>query len=159
VVEAVNFNSPGQVVIAGDRSAVLRAIEMARGRGAKRAIELPVSVPSHSSLMKGAGLQLQEKLAATMIRVPELRYLSAVDAHEHREPDDIRALLVRQLSSPVRWTACVAALGERGIKHIVECGPGGVLAGLVKRITRGGDVQTFALDTPESFTAAASVAA
>ncbi len=159
VVEAVNFNSPGQVVIAGEKVAVLRAIEAARIRGAKRALELPVSVPSHSSLMKGAGLELQKKLAATDIRPPQIRYLSAVDAQEHREPDDIRALLVSQLSSPVRWTSTVAALGQHGIKHVIECGPGQVLAGLVKRITRGGDVQTFALENPDSFTSATAAVA
>ncbi|MBC8026776.1 MAG: ACP S-malonyltransferase [Steroidobacteraceae bacterium] len=157
VVEAVNFNSPGQVVIAGERAAVLRAIDAAKARGAKRAMELPVSVPSHSSLMKSAGAQLAEKLAATPLRVPSIRYLSAVDAREHENPDDIRQLLVRQLSSPVRWTETVAALTGAGAKQIVECGPGGVLAGLVKRITRGGETKTAALETPESFTATLSI--
>ncbi|HET9862306.1 MAG TPA: ACP S-malonyltransferase [Steroidobacteraceae bacterium] len=156
VVEAVNFNSPGQVVIAGEKAAVLRAIELAKSRGAKRAVELPVSVPSHSSLMKGAGQRLAERLASTTIRAPQLRYLSAVDAVEHVEPEDIRQLLVRQLSSPVRWTDTVAALGAAGITRVIECGPGGVLAGLVKRITRGGNVQTFALDAPEHFAAVAA---
>jgi [acyl-carrier-protein] S-malonyltransferase len=151
VVEAVNFNSPGQVVIAGDKTAVLRAIEMAKGRGAKRAIELPVSVPSHSSLMKPAGQKFAQKLATIVIRKPAMRYLSAVDAQEHHDPEDIRQLLVRQLSSPVHWTKTTAALTAGGFKLIIECGPGGVLAGLVKRITRGGDTQVVALDTPESF--------
>lgn len=155
VVEAVNFNSPGQVVIAGEKAAVLRAIDAAKARGAKRAIELPVSVPSHSSLMKSAGVRLGERLANTAIRAPAIRYLSAVDAKEHTDPDDIRGLLVRQLSSPVRWTATVAALNALGIRQVVECGPGGVLAGLVKRITRGGDTQTQALESPENFSAAA----
>jgi [acyl-carrier-protein] S-malonyltransferase len=154
VVEAVNFNSPGQVVIAGEKAAVLRAIEVAKGKGAKRAVELPVSVPSHSSLMKSAGARLGERLAATQIGSPRIRYLSAVDAQEHGSPDEIRALLVRQLSSPVRWTATVAALGTAGMRRVIECGPGGVLAGLVKRITRGGDTQTLALESPENFTAA-----
>ena len=156
VVEAVNFNSPGQVVIAGEKAAVLKAIEIAKARGAKRAVELPVSVPSHSSLMKAAGGRLGERLAGLQIRKPQLRYLSAVDAREHESPDDIRQLLVRQLSSPVRWTATVAALAAAGANRIVECGPGGVLAGLVKRITRGGEVQTFALESPENFTAASN---
>jgi [acyl-carrier-protein] S-malonyltransferase len=153
VVEAVNFNSPGQVVIAGDKAAVLRAIEIAKGKGAKRAIELPVSVPSHSSLMKSAGTRLGERLASMEIRAPRIRYLSAVDAQEHSSPDDIRGLLVRQLSSPVRWTATVAALNAAGIRQVIECGPGGVLTGLVKRITRGGDTQTQALESPENFPA------
>lgn len=158
VVEAVNFNSPGQVVIAGERAAVLRAIDAAKTRGAKRALELPVSVPSHSSLMKPAGERLAEKLAATTLQAPSIRYLSAVDSREHRDPDDIRRLLVSQVSSPVRWTATVAALAEGSAKHIVECGPGGVLASLVKRITRGSEIQTAALDTPESLAAAISTA-
>jgi [acyl-carrier-protein] S-malonyltransferase len=154
VVEAVNFNSPGQVVIAGEKAAVLRAIEAAKARGAKRALELPVSVPSHSSLMRPAGLRLAERLADIDIRTPAIRYLSAVDALEHSAPDDIRALLGRQLASPVRWTSTVAALTAAGARHIVECGPGAVLAGLVKRITRGGDTQTFALESPENVEAA-----
>src|SRR4051812_34464205 len=124
VVEAVNFNSPGQVVIAGDKAAVLRAIEMAKGRGAKRALELPVSVPSHSSLMKSAGDKLAQKLAGIEVKTPAIRYLSAVDAQEHRDAADIRELLVRQLSSPVRWTTTTAALTAAGFKVIVECGPG-----------------------------------
>jgi [acyl-carrier-protein] S-malonyltransferase len=160
VVEAVNFNAPGQVVIAGEKAAVLRAIEAAKASGAKRAIELPVSVPSHSSLMKSAGARLAEQLAATEIRAPRLRYLSAVDAKEHSDPEDIRALLVRQVSSPVRWTATVTALSGGGVRNIVECGPGGVLAGLVKRIEKGRDTRIFSLDEPQSLeTALAAVAA
>jgi [acyl-carrier-protein] S-malonyltransferase len=158
VVEAVTFNSPGQVVIAGERAAVLRAIDAAKARGAKRAIELPVSVPSHSSLMEPAGLKLAERLAATDLRRPGIRFLSAVDAREHDDPDDIRALLVRQLSSPVRWTATVGVLLGGGTRHVMECGPGGVLAGLVKRIARGGDTQSFALDSPENLDAALAAA-
>lgn len=154
VVEAVNYNAPGQVVIAGEKAAVLRAIEAAKARGAKRAIELPVSVPSHSSLMKSAGQRLGERLASTEIRAPKIRYLSAVDAREHSDPDDIRALLVRQLSSPVRWTQTVTTLSAGGISRIVECGPGGVLAGLVKRIEKGRDTQILALDSADSINAA-----
>jgi [acyl-carrier-protein] S-malonyltransferase len=160
VVEAVNFNAPGQVVIAGEKAAVLRATEVAKARGAKRAIELSVSVPSHSSLMKGAGTRLGERLANTEIRAPKIRYLSAVDAREHQAPDDIRALLVRQLSSPVRWTTTVAALTvANGVTQIVECGPGGVLAGLVKRIERRRETQVFSLDSADSLTAAITAAA
>jgi [acyl-carrier-protein] S-malonyltransferase len=156
VVEAVNYNAPGQVVIAGEKAAVSRAIEAAKARGAKRAIELPVSVPSHSSLMKSAGARLGERLAAMEIRAPRIRYLSAVDAREHSAPDDIRALLVRQLSSPVRWTETVTALSSGGAKFIVECGPGNVLAGLVKRIERGRDTKSLTLDESETFKAALS---
>lgn len=159
VVEAVNFNSPGQVVIAGETEAVLRAIEAAKARGAKRAIELPVSVPSHSSLMRGAGLKLAEKLAAIDVRPPTIRYVSAVDWHEHRDPKEIRAVLVRQLSSPVRWTQTVSALTTGGIRTVIECGPGAVLAGLVKRIERRRDTQVFTLEDPDSFPAAIAAAA
>jgi [acyl-carrier-protein] S-malonyltransferase len=160
VVEAVNYNAPGQVVIAGEKAAVLRAIEAAKARGAKRAIELPVSVPSHSSLMKSAGARLGEHLAAAEIRTPRIRYLSAVDAAEHSDPDEIRALLVRQLSSAVRWTATVTAMSVGGgITQMIECGPGGVLAGLVKRIERRRETQIFTLDEPDSFKAALAAAA
>jgi len=159
VVEAVNFNSPGQVVIAGEKAAVLRAIEAAKARGARRAIELPVSVPSHSTLMKSAGVKLGQRLASLAIRAPRIRYLSAVDATEHTDPDDIRGLLVRQLSSPVRWTATVTALSSGGAGSIVECGPGGVLAGLVKRIEKGRDTKSLSLDDPESFQAALAAVA
>jgi [acyl-carrier-protein] S-malonyltransferase len=160
VVEAVNFNAPGQVVIAGEKAAVLRAIDVAKARGAKKAIELPVSVPSHSSLMRAAGLRLSERLAATEIRAPQMRYVSAVDAREHATPAEIRTLLVRQLSSPVRWTTTIAALTTgRGVTRIVECGPGGVLAGLNKRIERRRETQIFSLAEPDSFTAALAAAA
>jgi [acyl-carrier-protein] S-malonyltransferase len=160
VVEAVNFNAPGQVVIAGEKAAVLRAIDVAKARGAKKAIELPVSVPSHSSLMRAAGLRLSERLAATEIRAPQMRYVSAVDAREHATPAEIRTLLVRQLSSPVRWTTTIAALTTgSGVTRIVECGPGGVLAGLNKRIERRRETQIFSLAEPDSFTAALAAAA
>jgi [acyl-carrier-protein] S-malonyltransferase len=158
VVEAVNFNAPGQVVIAGEKAAVLRALEIAKRRGAKRAIELPVSVPSHSSLMKSAGARLGERLAATEIRAPRLRYVSAVDAAAHTDPDDIRGLLVRQLSSAVRWTATVTAMSADGVTQMVECGPGGVLAGLMKRIERRRETQIFTIEEPESFQAALTAA-
>jgi [acyl-carrier-protein] S-malonyltransferase len=159
VVEAVNYNAPGQVVIAGEKAAVSRAIDAAKARGAKRAIELPVSVPSHSSLMKSAGARLGERLVTMEIRAPRIRYLSAVDAREHSDPDDIRALLVRQLSSPVRWTETVTALSSGGARFIVECGPGNVLAGLVKRIERGRDTKGLSLDESETFKAALSAVA
>jgi [acyl-carrier-protein] S-malonyltransferase len=104
--------------------------------------------------MKAAGQRLGERLASTEIRAPRIRYLSAVDAQEHSDPDDIRALLVRQLSSPVRWTRTVSALSGAGAGRIIECGPGGVLAGLVKRIERGRDTEIFSLDSLDSINAA-----
>lgn len=154
VVEAVNFNAPGQVVIAGESAAVQRAIEAAKARGAKRAIPLPVSVPSHSSLMRGAGERLGEKLALVEIRTPHIQYISAVDAAAHTDPQDIRKLLARQLASPVRWTDTVRALAATGIQQLIECGPGKVLTGLSKRIDRSGAVQFLAIDDPETLDAA-----
>ncbi len=114
VVEAVNYNAPGQIVIAGQIHAVERAIAAAKARGAKRAVLLPVSVPAHSSLLKGAAAQFKERLDDTNIATPKLRYLSAVDATEHATPDSIRAILGRQLASPVRWTSTVQALIAQG---------------------------------------------
>jgi [acyl-carrier-protein] S-malonyltransferase len=154
VVEAVNYNSPGQVVIAGQAAAVERALAAARARGAKRAMLLPVSVPAHSSLMQGAAAQLRERLAGIAINAPAIEYVSAVDAQPHRDPEDIRALLVRQLASPVRWTATVGAISARGVKAIVECGPGRVLTSLNKRIAKGSDTQCLAIDNEASLRAA-----
>ncbi|HUA23087.1 MAG TPA: ACP S-malonyltransferase [Steroidobacteraceae bacterium] len=152
VVEAVNFNSPGQVVIAGEREPVERAIEAAKRLGAKRAMALPVSVPAHSSLMTSAGRRLAERLAGVDIRAPRIRFVSAVDAAPHDDPEDLRRLLGRQLSSPVRWTDTVRSLAADGIGTVVECGPGKVLTGLNKRIERG--LQYLALEDAESLQAA-----
>ena len=147
VVEAVNYNSQGQVVIAGAASAVARAIEAAKARGAKRAVSLPVSVPAHSSLMWTAGERLRERLAGLAMAPPTVPYLSAVDAAEHRDPEDIRALLVRQISSPVRWTATVRVVVARNARVIAECGPGGVLTSLNRRIERRrSDISCMALE-------------
>lgn len=154
VVEAANFNSPGQVVIAGESGAVERAIAAARARGAKRAVMLPVSVPSHSTLMRGAAERLRGRLSAVTLKPPRLRYVSAVDAAAHAEPADIRDLLVRQLSSPVRWTETVRALIGTGVEEIVECGPGRVLTGLNRRIERRAGLEFLALEDPASLDAA-----
>src|SRR2546429_597406 len=154
VVEAVNFNAPGQVVIAGQAEAVQRAIEAAKARGAKRAVALPVSVPSHSSLMRGAAERLRERLQAVEIRAPGIRYISAVDALAHEQPADVRELLVRQLSSPVRWSDTVRALAATGIGQLIECGPGKVLTGLNRRIERRPGLECLALEDPASIDAA-----
>ena len=154
VVEAANFNSPGQVVIAGQSAAVARAMEAARARGAKRTLLLPVSVPAHSSLMLKAAEKLRERLGALSVRTPQIRYLSAVDVSEHERPDDIRALLVRQLSSPVRWTQTLRALATPEVREVIECGPGKVLTGLNKRIERRADLSFLALEDPASIAAA-----
>jgi [acyl-carrier-protein] S-malonyltransferase len=154
VVEAVNFNSPGQVVIAGEVAAVGRAIEAAKTRGAKRAVTLPVSVPSHSSLMRGAGERLGKRLAALEVRAPSIRYLSAVDARAHERPEDVRELLVRQLSSPVRWTDTLRAVCARDITLVGECGPGKVLTGLNRRIEKRTGLTFVALEDPPGLDAA-----
>jgi [acyl-carrier-protein] S-malonyltransferase len=151
VVEAVNYNSPGQIVIAGHATAVQRAIAAARQRGAKRAQLLPISVPAHSSLMRAAADQLQQRLAQIEVRRPNCRYVSAVDAAEHSEPDDIRATLVRQLASPVRWPQTVRALLAIA-PTLIESGPGKVLTGLNRRIER--NATGFALEDDASIAAA-----
>jgi [acyl-carrier-protein] S-malonyltransferase len=158
VVEAVNYNSPGQIVIAGHASAVARAIVLAKARGAKRAVTLPVSVPAHSSLMQGAAAQLRERLASVPVHTPEITYLSAVDAAPHSDGEQIRALLVRQLASPVRWTATVQALTARGATVLAECGPGKVLTSLNRRIERRPEIHSLALEDGASLQAALGAA-
>ena len=155
VVEAVNYNFPGQVVIAGHAGAVGRAMTLAQERGAKRAVLLPVSVPAHSRLMREAAQQLSARLDQIEVRPPVYRYISAVDAAEHSDPADIRATLVRQLASPVRWTQTVRALLAVA-PILIECGPGKVLTGLNRRIERG--ASCYALEDPESLAAAVAAA-
>jgi len=150
VVEAANLNAPGQIVIAGHRPAVERAIEIAKAMGAKRAVLLAMSVPSHCSLMAGAGEALREHLSRTNIRPPAIPVINNADVASPQDPVAIRAALVRQLSSPVRWIESVNAMVGRGAGAIVECGPGKVLAGLVKRIAPS--VATLSLSSSESIT-------
>jgi len=154
VVEPVNFNSPGQVVIAGHRAAVERAIALCRQRGAKRAQLLTVSVPAHSSLMRGAAAQLSGYLDKLSFGTPTCIFVSAVDAQAHHEAADIRALLVRQLASPVRWSQTVQALCARGAQALYECGPGKVLTALNKRIAPRDTVSCAALVDGPSIRAA-----
>jgi len=136
VAEPVNFNTPGQVVIAGHKEAVLRAIERAKDRGARRALLLPVSVPSHSSLMCNAGTQLLEVLAAVNFTTPGIEVINATDATPYTDADDIRARLSRQVYSPVRWVNTINAMIASGATSIIECGPGKILAGLARRIDK-----------------------
>ncbi|QEY24156.1 ACP S-malonyltransferase [Neisseria animalis] len=136
VVEAVNFNSPGQVVIAGNAAAVERAMAAAKEAGAKRALPLPVSVPSHCSLMKPAADKLAEALKTIEIKQPQIRVIHNADVAAYDEADKIKDALVRQLYSPVRWTETVDILVKEGITESAECGPGKVLAGLAKRINK-----------------------
>jgi [acyl-carrier-protein] S-malonyltransferase len=134
VVEAVNFNDPMQTVIAGSKAAVEKACEVLKANGAKRALPLPVSAPFHSSLMKPAADKLQEKLAATAFSAPQIPVINNIEVAVEADPDRIRAALYEQAFGPVRWVECVQAIKARGVSTIVECGPGKVLAGMVKRI-------------------------
>jgi [acyl-carrier-protein] S-malonyltransferase len=134
VVEAVNFNDPAQTVIAGSKAAVEKACELLKAAGAKRALPLPVSAPFHSSLMKPAAEKLRVALAETVLAAPQIPVLNNIDVTVQQDADAIRDALYRQAFGPVRWVECVQALKARGISHIIECGPGKVLAGLVKRI-------------------------
>ena len=154
VVEAVNFNAPGQVVIAGHRTALARAIEGAKAQGAKRALPLAISVPCHSSLMRPAAERLRERLAKSPLAQPQCRFLSSADAQEYRDPEAIRDLLYRQLASPVRWVATVQALVGLGVTRFVECGPGKVLAGLHRRIDKTPGIEAMALEDPASLSSA-----
>jgi [acyl-carrier-protein] S-malonyltransferase len=148
VVEAVNFNSPAQVVIAGHKVAVVKAIENCEAAGARRAIMLPMSVPSHSSLLTEAGEALQEALAAAEIADPKITVIAATDGATYRDADDIQSRLSRQVYSPVQWVVTVNALIDGGASRIIECGPGKVLAGLCRRINKG--TPTAFIDTTDS---------
>ena len=134
VVEAVNFNDPGQTVIAGSKAAVEKACEVLKANGAKRALPLPVSAPFHSSLMKPAAERLKEKLAATAFAAAQISVVNNIDVSVETDADRIRDALYRQAFGPVRWVECVAAIKARGLTTLVECGPGKVLAGMAKRI-------------------------
>ncbi|CUA81427.1 malonyl CoA-acyl carrier protein transacylase [Gulbenkiania indica] len=152
VVEPVNFNSPGQVVIAGTKAAVERAMEACKARGAKRALALPVSVPSHCALMKPAAARLEAALVDVALAQPAIPVLHNADVAAYDTPDRIRDALVRQLYSPVRWTETVQAMSADGIRLMAECGPGKVLAGLAKRID--GEIKCHALTDAAALDAA-----
>jgi len=134
VVEAVNFNDPAQTVIAGSKAAVEKACEVLKANGAKRALPLPVSAPFHSSLMKPAAEKLRERLEAVEFGAPQMTLINNIDVAVETDADRIRDALYRQAFGPVRWVECVQAIKAHGITNIVECGPGKVLAGMVKRI-------------------------
>ncbi|HEY9460974.1 MAG TPA: ACP S-malonyltransferase [Paralcaligenes sp.] len=136
VVEAVNFNAPEQVVIAGHKGAVDRACELAKQAGAKRALLLPVSAPFHSSLLSPAAAQLQRALASVNLAAPRIPLINNVDVASPEEPAAIKDALVRQACRPVRWVEVIQAMKARHVTHVVECGPGKVLGGLTKRIDR-----------------------
>jgi [acyl-carrier-protein] S-malonyltransferase len=150
VVEAVNFNAPGQVVIAGTASAVARAIEAANARGARRALPLPISVPAHSSLMAPAAERLRERLDAVAVAPPAGIAVYGVDVKARQTPDDIRAAVVKQLHTPVYWAATVRTMIAAGATHLVECGPGKVLTSLNRRVDKNRDLKMLALEDPQS---------
>ncbi len=137
VVEAVNFNTPEQTVIAGHAAAVQRAADAAKAKGAKRAVMLPVSAPFHCSLMKPAAERLRQKLAGLSLSAPQVPVLNNADVTCLSEPQEIKDALVRQAASPVRWVETMQAMANHGVSQVYECGPGKVLAGLVKRCTDG----------------------
>jgi [acyl-carrier-protein] S-malonyltransferase len=141
VVEAVNFNSPGQVVVAGHKAAVERAVDLAKAKGAKRALLLPVSVPSHCALMQPAAEKLATLLEDVAIQAPQIPVINNVDVAVPGDPDAIRSALVRQLHSPVRWVETIQKMAADGVDRLIECGPGKVLVGLNKRIERNMEAQ------------------
>lgn len=147
-VEAVNFNDPKQIVIAGTKAGVEKACEVLKASGAKRALSLPVSAPFHSSLMKPAAERLKEKLAATPFAAPSVPVINNIDVAVVTEAEALRDALYRQAFGPVRWVETIQALKARGLTHVIECGPGKVLAGMVKRID--GDVVTTTIFDPAS---------
>lgn len=140
VAEPVNFNSPGQVVIAGHKVAIVKAIELCQASGARRALLLPVSVPTHSSLMIGAGEALQEALDGAEIATPAIKVVAATDGNAYTDADNIRSRLSKQVYGPVQWVTTVNAIIEGGATTIIECGPGKVLAGLCRRINKATSV-------------------
>ena len=150
VVQAANYNSPGQVVIAGTAAAVDRAIEIAKSKGAKRAIKLPVSVPSHTALMRPAADQLAPRLQATAFAVPRVKDIYTVDVRRHGDAASMRGALVEQLVKPVRWSATIQAIVSSGVRAIVECGPGRVLTGLNRRIEKNRDIAMLAIEDNDS---------
>lgn len=152
VVSAVNFNAPGQVVIAGSAAAVERAIEACKAKGAKRAMTLPVSVPSHCDLMRPAAERFASSVESIEWQAPQIPLVQNVSAAVVADLEVLKRDLLAQLYSPVRWVESMVALGDRGVTSLVECGPGKVLSGLNKRCVKG--VSTYNLDTPEAFAAA-----
>ena len=143
LLEPANFNSPGQIVIAGHKNAVLRGMEVAMAKGAKRAVMLPMSIPSHCSLMRPAAEKMQERLELVTLGRPEIPLLHNADVNHHEDPDGIKEILIRQLFSPVRWTETIRSFAAASVTHVVECGPGKVLSGLNKRIDA--NLQSLAL--------------
>lgn len=156
VVAAVNYNAPGQVVIAGGKAAVERAIALCQQAGAKRALPLPVSVPSHCDLMRPAAERLSSAMSDIEMRPPRYTVVQNVDAQAHADVDTLRTRLVEQLYQPVRWTSCIESMAGQGAEVFIECGPGKVLTGLGKRIDRS--IKGLAVNDPDSLESALELA-
>lgn len=148
-LEPANFNAPGQVVIAGHSQAITQAVTLAKSKGAKLAVVLPMSIPSHCSLMQPAAEQFALLLEKTVFQSPKIPVLHNVDVQQHPETASIREILARQLSSPVRWTETIQAIAALGAKHVIECGPGKVLSGLTRRIDK--NLESFVLTDYNAF--------
>lgn len=157
ILSAVNFNSPGQVVIAGTAGAVARAVAAAKGAGAKRALPLPVSVPSHCALMAPAAAEMTTRLQGVAIRRPAIEVIHNYHVQSETEPDAIRVALVRQIESPVRWVQTIEKMAAAGVNQCIECGPGAVLAGLNKRINK--QINTMTFSDPSSLSQALAAVA
>ena len=151
-MSAVNFNSPGQVVIAGAAGAVERASVLCKEAGAKRALPLPVSAPFHTELMRPAAERLAEQITATVFSSPSVPVVHNVTATTESNPEKIKALMIEQIYSPVRWVECVNTMVGKGITHTLECGPGKVLSGLNKRINS--NLSAISIEKPEELVAA-----
>lgn len=154
-LEPANFNSPGQVVIAGHKNAILKGIEMAKSKGAKRAIMLPMSIPSHCSLMQSAAESMQRQLEGITLQSPKIAILHNADVKSHSDALSIKKILVQQLVSPVRWVDTIHAFAAAGITHVIECGPGKILIGLNKRIDQS--LQQLSLIDSETIKQAVSL--
>jgi len=150
VLQAVNYNAPGQVVVAGSASAVGRLVENAKAAGAKRALQLPVSVPSHCALMQPASDRMSERLKDVTISQAQVPVIHNVNVQVASDEEEIRQLLARQISEPVRWVETINSMNEKGVTQLIECGPGKVLCGLSKRINR--DMSCIPLITKDSIT-------
>ncbi len=154
-LEPANFNSPGQVVIAGHKNAILKGIEMAKSKGAKRAIMLPMSIPSHCSLMQPAAESMQRQLEGITLQSPKIAILHNADVKSHSDAPSIKKILIQQLVSPVRWVDTIHAFAAAGITHVIECGPGKILIGLNKRIDQS--LQQLSLIDSETIKRAVSL--
>lgn len=158
VVQAANFNSPGQVVIAGSKAAVERAIELLKAKGAKRALLLPVSVPSHTELMRPAAQRMAERLQQVDFKTPDVPVYTTVGVRPQGDAAAIRAAMFEQLVGPVRWTEIVQTLLKNGATSVIECGPGKVLTGLNRRIERNKNIAMLAIEDPASLSEALNAA-